>query len=842
MNKAQAQSFVEEFESYKERWDLDQNGGFPEQKLTLKEKEKKYGSEENWVKAVLWSLRHVSGYYSRSDRTLLDLQANFDLARGRFVEEFYSHIRDFYPDSVEVDQETNTITRGKPTFPAKLRHYDIISTRLNRLLGEEITRPFDCSVVCTSPSVVSQKIEKKQQLIKEYTERLLVEAIANNPNLKDVFNPEALTDVQGYPQDRQEIDELSGYTLKERIEKWGADALKFLYEKQELRNKFVDGFKNILYAYYSPYYVGIHNNQPVLRVVDPRWFECDRTKEDGFIEDSSWAREIRIIPVTQVYDEFGEYLTEEKIDRLEQLKGRGFRNTFIGDDPNVAFESNLFSSTDIKVVHVEWKTLKKVGHLRYKEDGEWYETIVDEEYPTKGFRKEPRIRNRNKIQLLVHEDGRELEWKWIQEVWQAVEAGDEVLLHYGPKPNQHRSLDNPNECKLGYCGVFVPYPIMEQLKPLQVMHNIIMYRLDLAIAKAKGEVAVIDIAQIPFSKDFDLNKAMYYMEAMNVLYINSLEEGTGSQAGMQSRFNQFSSIDMTNAKTIQALILVLEMIWGMVAEITGIPEQALGAVGQYETTSGVRQAINQSAFVTEPIFFIHREAKKRVVKLLIEASQVAWESGKVGQYVMDDGQLHLFDIDGDQYSLSNYDVHVTDDNKYKRIMEFIEMNAASAVQAGQISMADCVKIMESSSLSDKKRILEIAQKAQEALNMQDIQAQQQAAQQQVQMKLQETQMKIEAELQMNQNDNQTKIVVAEIQANTALKDDIRNTVEYINAENDMEREKILNDRDIAMSQQQLDKERLDFDKETKRKELSIKDKEADAKMVAARKPNSTSKK
>lgn len=59
------------------------------------------------------------------------------------------------------------------------------------------------------------------------------------------------------------------------------------------------------------------------------------------------------------------------------------------------------------------------------------------------------------------------------------------------------------------------------------MYIVIWYRLELAMSRDKGKVALIDVTQIPKSMGIDVNKWMHYLSALGVAFINPYEGRVG---------------------------------------------------------------------------------------------------------------------------------------------------------------------------------------------------------------------------------------------------------------------------------------------------------------------------
>jgi hypothetical protein len=73
-------------------------------------------------------------------------------------------------------------------------------------------------------------------------------------------------------------------------------------------------------------------------------------------------------------------------------------------------------------------------------------------------------------------------------------------------------MDNPNSRKLPYVGTRYSddnsesKSLIDLMKPLQYMSTVIWYRIELALARDKGKVPVMDVTQIPKSMGITTEK------------------------------------------------------------------------------------------------------------------------------------------------------------------------------------------------------------------------------------------------------------------------------------------------------------------------------------------------
>jgi len=705
-------------------------------------------------------------------------------------------------------------------FPARLNNYNIITSKLKLLEGEEIKRPFNFRVAAVNADAVSQIEEKRKGLLLQYLESELVnELMAQGINVENPETGEVMTP--------EEVEKYMTYSDADIRESIANKLAKYLIPEQNLVYKFNKGFKDLLITAKEFYYIGIQSASPICEVINPLDFKYDKNPDLDFIQDGQWASHTKYCTVSEIIDAYYEDLTPGEVDRIE---GKIFGSTDLGLDPSdgalamtydtpvVTDEENNSMANYIPVIRVEWKSLRKIGFLTYfDENYEEQETTVDETY---------------KIQ---EDKGESVEWVWINEVWEGTKIGSDIYVQVRPKSVQYRSMDNPATCKLGYVGIVSnarnsqATSLIDLVKHHQYLYNVIMYRMEFEIAKAKGKKMVMDLAQIPRSQGIDLEKWMYYFDSMGIAFINSFEEGKGKFAGQVSQFNQFTAVDMSLSQSVGQYLGILAKIEEQCDSLLGVSKQRQGAISSSETVGGVERSVVQSSHITEPLFYIHNEVKKHVLTQLIECAKVALPEGKKINYITDDMTRVFLSID-EKFRDADYGVFVTNSAKEVKVLEDLKTIAQQAVASGIISLTELVSIFDSDSVADIKNTVKQAeakanQKQQEEYqSQQDLQAQGLQMQQQIQSELQDrldNRETIKGEIQkelayiktfggMNASpgddgDNNGIPDIVEFSKLDQEADQHRDKMTLENRKLDMEQRKMTNDREIAEKKIEVDK-------------------------------------
>lgn len=730
------------------------NSAFPRQKLPLSKKGKKW--QEDCVNYIIGEGNVTSGGNSTSYYG--ELQTYYNLYNSIFDEKDFKSITN--PFKVEDG------------FPATPHDFNIIRPKVDLLIGEETKRPLNFRVIRTSQDATSEMQEKEKQMILQYIEAAITARMS--PEEAQQFQEQLQS---GEIMPPEQIAKYMDKDYKDIVENTAYHSLTYLREKLDLDNEFIKGWKDGLISGREIYYVGVLNAEPYAERVNPICFSYDKSPDLEFIEDGSWCCRKMRMPITEVYDRYYDKLEEKDLDKLEEMIGSTpGRN--LGDRSPVdmgiqlrIYDNPIFEGSGkslVNVWHCCWKSFKKIFYVTTTDDaGQPQINIVDETYQTVG----------NEVSI---------EPDWIVEVWEGYRAGSDLYFGIQPIEYQHVSIDNPNSQKLPYCGAIYsntnskPRSLVSILKPLQYMYIVLWYRLELAIARDKGKVVNMDITQIPKSMNISPAKWMHYLSSVGVNFINPYEEGwniPGREGGKPAQFNQITALDLTMSNVIAEYIQLMDKIEELAGTISGITQQREGAVSSSEMVGNVERSVVQSSHITEPLFWVHNQCKRRVLNMLLNTAKGAWEeTGKQKlQYIFDNGERAFLDITPKFY-YEDMDVFVSDTSKdlenIQKLQQLIQpamQNGASLLEAAEILTNDNFNIIKQKLKDMQTRQEQIQQQQQEAEAQQQQQLQQmQNEAKQQELMLQEAQMDLQR-YQIDQ-DNQTKIAVAQINAYRGTED------------------------------------------------------------------------
>lgn len=680
---------------------------FPAQKRPYKDK------NLEWMKRCVDYAQDIAIYNSNTSirESMYNKQVNYNM---------YNDIL----DQAEINKVVNPFGLTGANFPAKMQNYPTIATpKIDLLAGEESSRKFDWTVRVMNMDAIMDK----QQMIKDKVMEFLVH------NAQMVATTGKKVDEKVMQEELAKLEKWRNFEAQDIREMRATQILKYLYRDQEMKVMFNRGFYDVLIAAEEIYCTDIISKEPIVRRVNPLNLFTIRQGESPWIEDSDMIIEYGYYPIGEVVDRYYEYLEPEEIDDIEagHLWNKGIsvvnyagrspillsEMTEQDSDTGALIEVNTKAtkyfggaydtSGNIRVVRILWKSLRKLGKLKYYDpDGDQQETIVDENYIPDVAR------------------GEEITWFWVGEWWEGTKIGNDIYVKMGPRPVQFRSINNISKCSSGYVGLAYNVnnskakSLMDRLLPFQYLYNVFMYRTELAFAKSMGKIGRLDLSRIP--DGWPMDKWIYYAQVMGWAIEDSFKEGnkgaaTGKLAGNMQP--QTAVMDLEMGAYIQQHISMLQYIEKQAGTIAGISPQREAAIDNRETLGGVEKSIQQSSYITEHWFLLHEQVKARVLTALLETAKEAWKGRNIKkQYILDDMSSAFIDIDGDSLKDSEYGVFVNCSSEDNELFASLKSLAQAGIQNDKLSFGALIDIYTSGSISQVRRKIE-AYEAEQKNNM-----------------------------------------------------------------------------------------------------------------------------
>jgi len=689
---------------------------FPKQFIPDNEKTDEWCKEN--IDAIVKQLSHQDAEGSTSDYDK-DVR-NYRLYNGDLEYDDYSYVTEQY---------------NMPS-PATMANYPITRNKIDLLCNEDLSRPLDKSVFAVNMDAALRKEQFKVSLV---ANSLLAEI---NSEVENEFGMELEMDNKEYPIP-DDIDLFMRYQYKEVIEESIHDGLDYLTQKYQLKHLFKEGLRDMLVTAKQFYKVYIKDGDPYVRRVDPRTFVYDKSIESDFLDRAQWCGEERWLNINEVIDEFRDQLDADDIKELEEM--RQATNDYL-DRWNGIFnwvEIDESKTVKVRVVSAEWKSIKA---LRFK--------VSENKYnPERPFRKAVGDNYKKR-------KGETIETKYVDDIWEGTQIGGKILVNCQRRPNQVRSVDDAGTTDLSYVGVIFnhttgkPTSLVDILSHIQMLYNIVMYHIELALARSGGKAVVYDVSQMPTEIGMDMQEVMYHLKNDGIIPINSREEG-----GETASFNQFQQVDFTLSNSVQQLINLKLMLEQTAGQISGVSPQREGAVEQYEYVGNVQRAVTQSSISTGGWFYSHNEVKKKVFDKLANLMKMSWAGGKKAAFVLGDAGYKMLNVLPD-VALNDYGIFLGDAGKDDALKQSVQQMSQAALQSGTITLLDALKVLKADTMTEAQHVLE---QGIDAMKEQQMQQQEQAMQQQ-QAAAEAQQAASQADMQMKQMEIDGRIKVAQINA------------------------------------------------------------------------------
>lgn len=708
----------------------------------------------------------------------------------------------------------------------KIQHYPIINSKLQVLIGEESKRPFDFKVVVTNPNAISEiEQDKKEEVFQR-----LQELVQSHSKSEEDFNKkvQALSDY--YTFEWQDFREARANAI-----------LNHYSKEQNFPLLFNSGFKDGLIVGEEIYQCDIVGGEPVIERINPLKIRCFMSGFSNRIEDSDIIILEDYWSPGKIIDTYYDVLTTKDMQYIEDLPNaaKAATDSMGNVDERLGFKmiddvivtnnehldaAEIFQSPEaycslcpydtegnIRVLRVYWKSRRKIKKVKsYNElTGEVEYSFYPENY------------------VIDEARGEEEEVFWINEAWEGTKIGTDIYVNMRPRVVQYNRLGNPSRCHFGIIGSIYnlndskPFSMVDMMKQFNYLYDAVHDRLNKLLSRNFGKLIEVDFAKIP--KGWDMDKWMYYAKMHGFVIKDSFREGNvGASTGkLAGALNNATSgvIDAELGQSIQSQVYLLEFIKNEMAEVCGISKQREGQISNRETVGGVERANLQSSHITEWLFLIHDDVKRRAIECFLETAKIAMKGrNKKFQYILPNFSQAIMEIDGDEFADCDYGIVVDNSNGVQELNQKLDALATAALQNQALNFSSIMKLYNSSSVAEKQRMIEKFEQDNQQRAEEQAQQQQQLAQQQLEQKAQELNQKYQLEDQLNQRDNETKILVAEINAQATAQGNPQEAAKD-------EREFI--ERVQRLGQKaQLDREKFEFEKEKFANENAFKERES----------------
>ena len=718
---------------------------FPDQFKTEKEKQ-----DESWVKNTMDYFANKSyAEYMKSRDTFVK---NYDLVKGILrMEDFYQE-----PDVKSFTE----VLQGDLGLPAYVKHYSIVTTPINNLVGEISKRPDTFRVKAFDDDSQSEELQFKTDVLQEFIISQARQAIMQKMAM------------QGQEIDEEQLEQITMEQVKDQLdsytsvaEKWANHILTCQKAEFNLKEKSEDAFRDMLISAREFYHIYEDNSKLGfnIEVANPKntWFLT--TPDRKWISDPTGRNQgayaagtVQVMELSEIIESIPD-LTKEEIDHLRSsLQDYGLinvRESNLGN-PNAAdgidsiqydtfdplvLQTRMMIESEMKenndglkdflglttnvstfgykyvVVRSYWISKRKIGKLTYTDEmGNEQTVLVDENYKS------------NTIPTQIS-----LEWGWINQWYQGTKIGPDIyhikplkILNYCPIIGTTFEVKN-TEAK----------SLVDLMKPFQVLYNICMNQLYKLLEKEIGNVASVNIRRVPRLKDGDDQDALdvWEMEARErgIIFDDDSPENTKAAV---SNTTIARNIDLTRTNEIQSRYNLALQLKNECWELIGISRQRLGSVQASESATGVNTAVSQSYAQTEPLFIAHEYVLGQLYQAIVDAAQYVESAKPVStlSYITSEGESAFIQVNGNDLKLRDLKVFVTNRPEDTQMFNELRQLSQAVLQNGG-TLYDVIELYSTKSMREMKKTFKTLKDRQQQLQDQQMQMQQQQLEQQQQI-------------------------------------------------------------------------------------------------------------
>jgi hypothetical protein len=677
---------------------------------------------------------------------------NYDLVKGILrMEDFYQE-----PDVKSFTE----VLQGDLGLPAYVKHYSIVTTPINNLVGEISKRPDTFRVKAFDDDSQSEELQFKTDVLQEFIISQARQAIMQKMAM------------QGQEIDEEQLEQITMEQVKDQLdsytsvaEKWANHILTCQKAEFNLKEKSEDAFRDMLISAREFYHIYEDNSKLGfnIEVANPKntWFLT--TPDRKWISDPTGRNQgayaagtVQVMELSEIIESIPD-LTKEEIDHLRSsLQDYGLinvRESNLGN-PNAAdgidsiqydtfdplvLQTRMMIESEMKenndglkdflglttnvstfgykyvVVRAYWISKRKIGKLTYTDEmGNDQTVLVDENYKS------------NTIPTQIS-----LEWGWINQWYQGTKIGPDIyhikplkILNYCPIIGTTFEVKN-TEAK----------SLVDLMKPFQVLYNICMNQLYKLLEKEIGNVASVNIRRVPRLKDGDDQDALdvWEMEARErgIIFDDDSPENTKAAV---SNTTIARNIDLTRTNEIQSRYNLALQLKNECWELIGISRQRLGSVQASESATGVNTAVSQSYAQTEPLFIAHEYVLGQLYQAIVDAAQYVESAKPVStlSYITSEGESAFIQVNGNDLKLRDLKVFVTNRPEDTQMFNELRQLSQAVLQNGG-TLYDVIELYSTKSMREMKKTFKNLKDRQQQLQDQQMQMQQQQLEQQQQI-------------------------------------------------------------------------------------------------------------
>ncbi len=612
----------------------------------------------NWAKAIVTNT--FTDSYAQNFRIMSEL---YKLFQSGTTADMASHLQ--------------TAEDGS-ALPSLWLSVNEIKSKVKLLCGELEERGYEIRVKAVNPEAQSRKLEEKERL---RIERRLQPIAKFGEQMTGIpVQPPN----QQIPQTDKELEEYMDLSYKDKAALIVEYALKFIAATTNWDDKRLWLFRDLIITNRCITKNEIIRGIPQARRIDPLCFIFDPNSTNDNLSDSTYFGEVEYMPLAAAAERYG--LTEEEIKEaynsynnylgLNERSNHPMHGQFgMIPDQTIRWFRVMDGTPRCLVIRGVWRDYKTLAHKYEVKDefgSEYLQDVTGES-----------VRKRDREKIMTNK----------METWrQCTLVGGQFVKEWGECPNQARDLSTINKSEPPY-HVWVPdfllgrsVSTVEQMAGLQLLKDITVYNMQLAMARGGPKGFVYDMAMKP--ENMTHEQVLGYLKSSGILYINSKEY----QLGM-GNMKMFEEFDLTLSASIEQYINIMNYIDAKMDSVSGISPARQGVVqGASQAVGVTNSALLQSNLVTATYFKGFERFCSRIMNHQARLIKICWAANEVFAPIIGDVGIDFLK-DNIDISLDEFDVVVVSQPPLIQDRNKLEQIVMAAIQSGSLELVDALDIL-----------------------------------------------------------------------------------------------------------------------------------------------------
>lgn len=609
------------------------------------------------------------------------LRKAYNYYNGTYDEDQFKYLEDLY---------------GLGT-PTELNFIPLVRNHIEALIGEHLMDDPQPAISCKDSETLSGINKEKQLMIhKQEIDRLTQQ-----------FNSTIFAFLRGESENLNTATEEKLQKLKEEadrdfiseFEMAAFFALESFMQskvtdlKQKLKLLFID-LLTVGQCYFS---IELLRKGEMPRVTVENPFDVFLTKDatENRVEKSVQAVVRHWMTRQQIIADYGRYLDDDALDSLDTMF-----NT--GNNTGVYYIRNSSGGIMADV------GITTTGGTTKRRDSQYRDANLIPVYKVQWL-------SPNKIKTETGHDYR-------MDRYSGIRVGEDVYVKVGRDEDVIRTKEAPLSCTLLLGGVVFddrsedPYSLINITAPLQDKYNLLHFYRDNLIGSSGTVGTWVDVSSLPVflggRPEERLAKFVSYKKA-GIAPIDTSQEG---RENLNTIYNTYDETVPVNA--IQGIQLAIQATEATVSNITGIFGARIGQMEERDAASNVKVGIKQSAIITKQYHQLMNRVTNDLLISALNACKLSYKEGYTGSVILGDKLQKIFTIDPNNFSFTDYDVHIPDAGEYSESIETIKALAMSLVQSNAVDVDVVLDLVTSKSLTQAKEKVSKSVKEKMAVNSQ----------------------------------------------------------------------------------------------------------------------------